>query len=691
MSPEQSRGMSVDKRTDIWAFGCLVFEMLTGRRAFDGATVADVFAEVVKTEPDWGALPRLTPALVSAVLRRCLRKDPVHRLHDIADARIEIQEALGNGNESELGAQSPVATKVWILAPWAIATLSLVALLATQVAPRRGVTPPAGVTRLEMTFPPDVEPYIGPAALAFSPDGSRVAFVGIKAGNRQLFVRRLDDFEAEPVPRMDGATAVFFSPSGRSLAVISTNRTMKRISLDDALVVPLTTDVDFTAGGAWGPDDLITFGRDGVLWQIPVAGGTATQLTTLDRNKGEVLHAFPTALANGKGLLFTTVTGPGRGAAHIEALSISGGAVTRHRLVESATSPAYVESGRFIFFRDGSLFASRFDQERWAVTGVPVKVIEKIGATASGAPMWAVSRSGSVAYMRGTVANRLVWVSRNGQERPLTTQDRQYVFPRLSAAREQLVVSAGGDLWLQDTPRQVFSKVTTDSTTGNTYPAWTRDGSRIVFRTNTGLYSTAADGSGRSELVPGTTAADFPNSISPDNNTLIFLRTTGATGSDLYVTSLQGSEPPRAWVATTAHEGGAQFSPDGKWVAYASNEAGQFQVFLRPFPLPDRKWLVAQTGKYVTWNRNGRELFYRNGDNMMAVRVSFHAGEPTFSVPALVFTGAYEFGTGQTVPNYDVSTDGQQFLMVKSELGSSRLNVVLHAFDGLTTPPETSR
>lgn len=681
MSPEQTRGIVVDKRADIWAFGCVVYEMLTGHRAFRGTTLADVFAEVVKTEPDWGALPPHTPAIVRSLLRRCLEKEPVRRLHDIADARIEIQEGLSERNTSELQTRRESATTRWRrVAPWTIAGVATAALLATLVAPRRSPAMVRPVVRLQLTLPPGVEPYVGPAAVAFSPDGTRVAFVGTEAGNRQLYVRRLDEFEAHSVRGMEGATAIFFSPSGDSLAAISTDRVMKKASLEDGLIVPIASDVDYTTGGAWGTNDLVTFGRGGVLWQVPASGGTATQLTTLDADKGEVLHAFPASVADGKGILFTTVTGPGRGAAHIDALPVPPNAAGRRRIINSATSPAYLQTGHLIFFRDGTLLVTGFDEERLEVTSAAIKAIEQIGATPSGAPMWAVSRSGTVAYSAGGAGSRLVRVSRDGSEQPLSAAGRQYMFPRLAPSGRQLVVSAEGDLWLQDTPRQTLSKLTTESTSGNNYPVWTPKEDRVVFRTNAGLFWIAADGSGPPQAVPGTTVTDFPNSISPDNDTLIFLRTAADSAADLYVTSLRGEQRPRALVATKAHEGGGQFSPDGKWVAYASNESGEFQIFLRRFPTPDRKWLV-QSGKYVTWNPNGKELFYRDGDKMMAVDISFREGTPLFSSPRVLFTKAYEFGTGQTVPDYDVSRDGQSFVMVKAEPGSSRLNVVLHAFD----------
>jgi eukaryotic-like serine/threonine-protein kinase len=205
-----------------------------------------------------------------------------------------------------------------------------------------------------------------------------------------------------------------------------------------------------------------------------------------------------------------------------------------------------------------------------------------------------------------------------------------------------------------------------------------------VFRTNTGLYVMNADGSGRLEAIPATTTADFPNSVSPNGETLIFLRTTADMAADLYVLSLRGDPLPRPLVSTRAHEGGGQFSPDGKWVVYASNESGEFQVFLRPFPSPDRKWLVSPRGKYPIWNRNGKELFYRDGNKMMAVDVSIRDGEPVFSSPRVLFEQQYDFGPGQTTPNYDVSPDGQSFVMVKRESASTRLNVVLNGFDDLT-------
>jgi eukaryotic-like serine/threonine-protein kinase len=681
MSPEQARGKPVDKRTDIWAFGCVLYEMLTGKRAFAGTTLADVLAAVVTNEPDWTALPRGTPRLVASLLRRCLQKDPVRRLHDIADARLELQEAMfepepPDHHTSVRSHRSRVTHAI----PWIVAMLCAMALVLTQVWSNRTAAPDRPVTRLELTLPAGVEPYVGPSAVAFSPDGTRFAFVGIDAGTRQLYLRRLDEFDTVPVRGTVGATAIFFSPDGRSVAVIQTDQTMKKVSLDDGLVATLAHEVDYTTGGAWGADDRITFGRRGALWQMHMSGGVATQLTTLDAENGELLHTFPAAVAGGKGLLFATVTGAGRGAAQIETLSLATGIPRRQKVVDAGTSPAYVASGHLIFFREGTLLAAPFDEDRLRVMGPGVKLIDQIGVTTAGAPMLAVSRSGSMAYMSGTAESRLVWVSRDGLEQPLTDTGRQYVFPRLAPDGKHIVVSAGGDLWVQDTVRPTLARLTTEATTGNSYGVWTPDG-RVVLRTNRGLYLMEADGSGRSQRIPETTTADYPNSVSPDGETLIFLRTTADKAGDLYMLSLNGEPRPRPLVSTKAHEGGGQFSPDGKWIAYASDEFGQFQVFLRQFPGPDRKWLVSQAGKYVVWNRNGNELFYRDGNKMMAVNVSIRNGEPVFSMPRLLFEQSYEFGTGQTTTNYDVSADGTRFVMVKSAAGSRRLNVVLNGVD----------
>jgi serine/threonine protein kinase/Tol biopolymer transport system component len=690
MSPEQARGKQVDKRSDIWAFGCVLYEMLTGRRAFAGTTLADVLGAVVKNEPDWTTLPRGTPPLVASLLRRCLQKDPVRRLHDIADARIEIQEAMFEPDTSDHhGSERSRPTRSTRAIPWIVAMLCALGLVLTQVWSNRAAAPDRPLTRLELTLPAGIEPYIGPSAVALSPDGTRFAFVGIDAGTRQVYLRRLDQFDAVPVRGTAGATAIFFSPEGRSIAVIQTDRTMKKVSLDDGRVATLAHEVDYTTGGVWGADGRITFGRRSVLWQVPVSGGVATQLTTLEAEKGELLHAFPTVVAGG--LLFATVTGSGRGAAQIETLSLRTSIARREVVVDAGTSPAYVASGHLIFFRDGTLLAAPFDEERLRVTGPAVKLIDQIAVTTAGAPMLAISHSGTMAYMSGMAGSRLVWVSRGGLEQPLTELSRQYVFPRVAQDGKHVLVSAGGDLWIQDTARPTLARLTTEATTGNSYGVWTPDAKRVVFRTNTGLYLMEADGSGRSQRIPETTTADYPNSVSPDGETLIFLRTTVDKAADLYVLSLRGEPKPRPLVSTKAHEGGGQFSPDGKWVAYASDEFGEFQVFLRSFAGPDRKWLVSQAGKYPVWNRNGKELFYRDGNKMMAVNVSVRNGEPVFSLPQLLFDQSYEFGTGQTTTNYDVSPDGQRFLMVKSAAGARELNVVLNAFDDpvrLATPPQ---
>ena len=378
------------------------------------------------------------------------------------------------------------------------------------------------------------------------------------------------------------------------------------MSLDDGLVVTVTSEADFTTGGTWGSDDRITFGRNKVIWQIPASSGTATQLTTLDTAKGELLHAFPTTVAEGKAILFTTVTSTNRGASHIEAVSTEPSASRRYSVAEWGTGPAYAGGGQLLFFRAGALLAAPFDEQALRVTGTARKLIEDLGVTPSGAPMLSVSRTGSVIYTSETASTQLVWISRDGEERPLTTTARHYLNPRVSPDGRRMVVSAASDLWIQDTAGPTFAKLTNETTSGNTYGVWASD-HRVVFRTNVGLYSMNSDGSGDLRPLAGTTTADFPNSVSPDGGTLVFLRTTVDEGADLYVLSLRGDPAPRSIVSTRAHEGGAQFSPDGKWLAYSSDESGQFQVFVSPYPALDRKWPVSPAGKYAIWNRNSRE------------------------------------------------------------------------------------
>ena len=445
----------------------------------------------------------------------------------------------------------------------------------------------------------------------------------------------------------------------------------------DGLVTTVEHDAEFSAGAAWGADDRITFVRAGALWQVPASGGPAKQLTTLDSGKGELLHAWPSVIAQGRILLFASITGSSRGASHIEALSLPAG--QRRVIVESGTFPLYAPSGHLVFFRDGALLGAPFDADRLEVTGPVVRVLENLAVgTTMDAPLAALSNAGSLTYAPSDAGTtRLVWVSRQGVEQPITETPRRYQYPRLAPDGRRTVVAAAGDLWIQDIARATFTRLTSEQTVGNAFPVWTPDGTRVLFRTLTGMYWTAADGSGHPQAIAGSLSGDLPCSVSPDGDTLAFMRQNAQTSRDIYVLSLSGEPRPRPVVSTLAYEGGAQFSPDGHWMAYASDESGQMQVYVRPFPGPDRRWPVStQGGTQPVWNRNGKEIFYRIGNKMMGVDVSGSV-DLTLSQPRQLFDQRYVF-QNVSLANYDVSPDGQQFVMVKDEAGSGRLNVVLN-------------
>ena len=682
MSPEQARGRAVDQRTDVWAFGCVLYEMLTARQVFDsGETVSDAIAAILTREPDWAPLPANTPASVRTLLRRCLQKDAGRRLHHIVDARIELEEAANAREEPSPGiAPTRLATPARrVLLPWIVAVLAVAVAAWALWRSTAGVSVPRQVARLEINLPPGVELFnASTRTVAVSPDASRIAAVGTFSGTRNVYMRLLDRLDATPILGGEGATACIFSPDGRSIAVVTSGGALKTISLGDGLAVTLTDNASFLNGVAWTADNHLIFVRTMTLWQV-APGGMATQLTTLGGPRKDTLHAWPAALPDARTILFGAATGD---VWRIDALSLATG--ERHTVVERGSMPMYVSSGHLIFVRDDQVLAARFDVARAAVVGPALPILDSLPGLAAGPSMVDVSQSGTAVYSPANAVSRLVWVSRQGAEQPANDTMRAYANPRLSPDGNRLVVQAG-ELWLQDLTRSTFTRLGSTGvvSAGGGFQIWSPDSKEVAYRSPIGIQIRAADGSSSARTIPSTSEWDYPASITQDKETLVFLRSTQETSFDIFAASLKDPGTIRTLIKTPAYEGGAKLSPDEHWMIYVSNESGQNEVYLRPYPSLDRRWQVStEGGTQPAWNPNGREIFYRSGDKMMAVEVTTNR-DVTLSPPRLLFERRYAFGAGITIANYDVSRDGQRFIMVKDEASAARLNVVLNWADEL--------
>jgi serine/threonine protein kinase/dipeptidyl aminopeptidase/acylaminoacyl peptidase len=678
MSPEQAKGRPIDRRTDIWAFGCVLYELLTGSRAFPGDALTDTIARVLEREPDWTLLPAGTPAYVRELLQRCLRKDPARRLRDIGDARLQLED----GSAMPVDAAAPPSRSTWL----AFAAIGCALLVGAAIGWTARPTAPASPrasrpVRLDLLLPSGFELFtISGSPITISPDGATIAFVAGGRGTRQVFLRRLDASDSTPLRGTEAAVAAFFGADDQTLGVLSRDRAVKRISLGDGLVTDVTSYVGLNAP-VWGnvpvqgADRAMVFSRDG-LWRVMAAGEEPARLTTLDASRGELAHLPGVVLPSGV-VLFTSWTSTAD-RRRIEAVNPEDGA--RRVVVDRASSPLLSSAtGHLLFHRDGAMLAAPFDVQTVRVTGEAVTVIPP-GAVrwAGGIPVLALSASGSLVYAPAqTGLTRLVRVSRDGTFQPLMDAAGSFSHPRVSPEGSRVVLEHAADsLWVQDLTRDARSPLTSGLLPGVGFPIWTRDGRRVVFRRADQLWWVDASGSGRTGRVPSE-PADIPVSLSPDGEVLAVLRTSASGGGDLVAISPTGAWSPRPLVQTQGYDGGADFSPDGRWLLYASTDSGTSQVYLAPYPAMDRKWAIStRGGTQPRWSRSGREAIYRNGDQMMAVGVETSGAEPRLSTPRVLFERTFASGAYVTIPNYDVMQDGS-FVMMLPEPGVPRLTVVL--------------
>ena len=667
MSPEQAAGKLTDRKSDVWAFGCVLYEMLAGQPVFRGDSIGEVLGGIFKQEPDWTRLPADTPAGIRRLLRRCLQKDPARRLHDIADARIEIEEAAAEPTaDIETARRTPAR---WV--PWAALTAvavaaGVIAAMSLVLARRPAEAPPE--MRVEINTPPTPDAL----AIAISPDGEKLVYaVGALPGPARLWLRRLAGPVATPVVGTEAAQRAFWSPDSRSLGFFADGR-LKRIDIAGGSP-RILANAPFGYGGTWNKDGIILFSGNvtGPIVRVPASGGGEPIAVTRVESPG-TSHRLPRFLPDGRHFLFFALNGARDRAIYFGSLD----GIAARRLTEADTAPV-LSSGHLLFVRQGVLLAQRFDAEQGLLSGEPFRVAEQVAADVSvSTAALSASESGTIAYRPGLTAGhrQLLWFDRAGRRSGAagTIDPNTLATPALSPNGQVVAVERRAndnrDVWLIDVARGLLTRFTFDAAE-DASPEWSPDGQYIFFCSNRqgayDLYRKSMSTDAREELLYRSTHNKVPMDVSPDGRFLLYRDNNPDSSFDLWALPIEGPRMPVAVANTSFNEAEGQFSPDGKWIAYRSNESGQFEVYVQPFPGPGNKLLVSSNGgAQPRWRRDGAELFYIAMDGrLMAVQLRRPASGGTFEVgtPVPLFPTRIPGGAVQGVykQQYAVSADGR--------------------------------
>jgi eukaryotic-like serine/threonine-protein kinase len=667
MSPEQAKGKPVDRRADIWAFGCVLYEMLTGKHTFSGETVTDTLAAVIKEEPDWSQLPPETPERVCVLLQRCLQKDPKQRLRDIGDARISIDEVLAGAPGPSSGAFVTIAEPLWRRALlWSLFAAAAAALLVLAFLHFRDK--PTVVNAVRFQIPVPQKAVEGPGgAFALSPDGRQIAFFAAGTdGVQRLWLRPLDALEAHPLAGSESTfpdpPPFFWSPDSQSI-VFDAGRKLKKISVSAGTVQTLCELSGPAVGGSWSRDGVILFGQDpGVIAEVPANGGSASPLTALDSSRGEIAHSFPSFLPDGRHFIYLRISDqPENSGIYVGSLGAKPAEQDPKRLFPTAYQSIYVPSlgsgpGHILFMHEGVLIAQPFDTSRLELTGEPISVAEQLGSYREFG-FFSASTNGVLSYRLGgsTGASQLTWFDREGKVLGTLGDRGLYGSLAVSPGGRRAAVSRRDPqtgryaILLYDFSQGTNSRFTFGSGS-SMVPIWSADESRIFFASDAigqfDLYEKPADRTKDEKLLLKSSESKFPMSVSRDGHFLMYqsLDPKSSLNFHLWVLPIEGNQKPFPFHQSGFSEGEGQFSPDEHFVVYSSDESGHFEIYVRTFSpglgaaqsITGGKWQISNGGGIRPWwSPDGRELYYLTPDGkVMVVRVStsptFQAGTPKF-------------------------------------------------------------